>query len=160
MAKTKEEKQLYMQQWRKLNADKIKTYAKKWKTLNVDHIKSYQKEYHNEYRKRDDVQQWFFEKNLRLNYGITENDFLELWENQDGKCMICDTNLIPRGRKHNCVAIDHNHLTDEIRGLLCRGCNSGIGHFKDNPEVLIAAANYLKEMGNYSNYKKRIINVK
>lgn len=40
--------------------------------------------------------------------------------------------------------VDHDHGTMEIRGVLCRLCNLGLGYFRDDPEVLLAAVNYLQ----------------
>jgi hypothetical protein len=67
--------------------------------------------------------------------GIDVDKANELWYTID-YCQICGTNLKP-------FHIDHDHKTNEIRGLLCRACNHGLGNFKDNPKLLIKAANYL-----------------
>lgn len=54
---------------------------------------------------------------------------------QDGRCKICG-----QLKKLN---VDHDHATGEVRGLLCHGCNVGIGFFRDSPELLRSAIDYL-----------------
>lgn len=57
-------------------------------------------------------------------YGLTVDNYRELWDAQKGLCAICD---IPLGNKPN---IDHCHETGFVRGLLCRGCNNGIARIE------------------------------
>ncbi len=54
-------------------------------------------------------------------------------------CFICGDVLAESKGVH----VDHDHRTNEIRGLLCQGCNKGLGMFRDDPMLLIRAANYL-----------------
>lgn len=74
-------------------------------------------------------------------YGITAEEYAELADSQGWRCAICGE-VDPRGRA---LFVDHDHETEEIRGLLCSGCNLGIGNFEDDPERLLMAAMYLKE---------------
>ena len=74
---------------------------------------------------------------LRRKYGITQNEFNALIDFQDNKCAIC-------GDKLDKINIDHNHQTDEVRGLLCSGCNTGLGHLGDDIDGLEKALYYLK----------------
>lgn len=60
---------------------------------------------------------------------------------QKNRCMICGT--LDKNQQYR-LCVDHNHRTDEIRGLLCQGCNGGIGLFADSPLVLRRAIMYLK----------------
>ena len=69
----------------------------------------------------------------------------ELRSAQDGKCAICGVREAYAPRKR--LAVDHDHRTGAIRGLLCGNCNAGLGQFKDNPELLAAAIRYLQEHG-------------
>lgn len=46
--------------------------------------------------------------------------------------------------------IDHDHETDEVRGLLCQTCNWGLGHFHDDPQLLREAADYLEKANEQS----------
>ncbi len=70
-------------------------------------------------------------------YKITPEHFAALYEFQDGKCAICKK---PELR----LNVDHNHSNGKVRALLCRGCNTGLGCFGDNVQVLKAAAAYIE----------------
>lgn len=78
-------------------------------------------------------------------YGISAEETVAFWEKQKGCCGICKRKL-PRhfhqGRRN--FHIDHDHKTGKVRGLLCFGCNTGLGNFKDDMQRLKAAAAYLK----------------
>ena len=80
---------------------------------------------------------------------MTAAEFNDLWTSQNGKCGICEVDLMPRGRQSNSVAVDHNHENGAVRGLLCQACNRAIGLFKDNPRILQSAAEYLENRGHY-----------
>lgn len=63
---------------------------------------------------------------------------------QKNKCKICKSDA--PGSTGWCV--DHDHLTGIVRGILCHGCNKGIGLLKESCEVIEAASNYLKRWKN------------
>lgn len=78
---------------------------------------------------------------LKLRYGITPEQYDELLEQQSCVCAICEgTN--PSGHR---LAVDHDHITGAVRGLLCHACNAGVGKLRDDPGLLRAAATYLEE---------------
>lgn len=74
---------------------------------------------------------------LKHNYGITILEYEALVEDQQGLCVLCQE---PMASPH----VDHCHITGTVRGLLCKQCNTGLGHFRDNPEVLARAVTYLR----------------
>ena len=76
-------------------------------------------------------------KNLLKKYGMTSSQYNEIFEKQSGLCLIC------KKRSKQTLAVDHNHNTGKIRGLLCVRCNQGLGHFYDSQELLSEAINYL-----------------
>ena len=84
-------------------------------------------------------------RNLRINYGLTPDDWLALYRTQNGVCAICKKpeTLVRRG-KVEALAVDHCHTTDRVRALLCHQCNNGLGRFFDDPALLRAAAEYLE----------------
>lgn len=88
---------------------------------------------------------------LMASFGITLDEYDALLEAQNGCCKICGT--ATPGHKGRFV-VDHNHGTNEIRGLLCSGCNVGLGHFKDNPDNLQSASIYLLTNGHYGKTEK------
>jgi hypothetical protein len=78
---------------------------------------------------------------MRKQYGISTHQFAELLEFQGGGCAICAKPIENIRRKMN---IDHDHETNKVRGILCTGCNTGIGHLGDNIEGLQRALYYLE----------------
>jgi hypothetical protein len=79
---------------------------------------------------------------LKKKFGLTPDEFMAMKDAQNGCCKICKE-LLTAGKGGSVV--DHCHKTERIRGLLCNGCNSGIGWFKEAPERLIAAIAYLED---------------
>jgi hypothetical protein len=62
---------------------------------------------------------------------------------QKGCCAICGVHQNERSDGKD-LAVDHDHETGEVRGLLCTNCNTGIGQLQEDPEVLLKAIEYLK----------------
>lgn len=87
------------------------------------------------------------EDHLQRAYGLSMSDYEDLLNNQNNSCAVCLSSFSGHSSKHMCV--DHNHSTGEVRGLLCHSCNTGIGKFKDSPEILTMAIAYLQEKGYY-----------
>lgn len=107
--------------WYFANKERIKARIKlKRSEINKRHRELYSKRY------RD--------KKLAKIYNVSIDEiakWLEIY-----RCQICG------GSKR--LAIDHDHKTGKVRGRLCSLCNSGIGLFKENSEVLIRASEYIK----------------
>lgn len=82
------------------------------------------------------------DSHLRRTFGITLAQYNELAVEQGGVCAIC--RMPPSGRVSRLV-VDHCHETGRVRGLLCKPCNSGIGHLRDSADVVRAALKYLEE---------------
>jgi len=79
---------------------------------------------------------------LKSKYGITLVDYQKMLDLQNGKCAICGSDK-PKGNYRH-FAVDHNHTTGELRGLLCTQCNTGIGLLQDSPDLLLKAAEYIQ----------------
>lgn len=77
---------------------------------------------------------------LKHRFGITSDDYWKMSESQDHLCYICKT----KGNS-KFLHVDHDHKTNEIRGLLCKNCNHGLGNFKDNIQLLKNAIEYLRD---------------
>jgi CxxC motif-containing protein len=90
-------------------------------------------------RNREKAAQTSRNCSLKRRFGITLQDYERLNGAQAGVCAIC-CERCPTGFN---LAVDHDHKTKRVRGLLCARCNTGIGQFQDKPERLMAAAAYL-----------------
>jgi hypothetical protein len=88
-------------------------------------------------KERADRRKWF----LKMKFGITPEIREILIKSQNYKCAICE--IILPDIYDSKWAIDHCHLRNFIRGMLCKSCNSALGLFKDNPNVLRKAVDYL-----------------
>lgn len=83
--------------------------------------------------------------NLRIMYGLTTEDYTRMYQVQGGVCAICGRpETTPNQHKVRPLFVDHCHKTDKVRGLLCNGCNSALGHFEDDIERLKNAIAYIE----------------
>ena len=122
--------------WRKNNKERKKFNDRKWKLKNSEKVVAYTMRF----RKNNPTAQRA--SNLKK-YGLTIEQYNELFVVQNGLCAICKTSgKIIRGRS---LYVDHNHETKQVRGLLCHNCNFGIGNFKENIDSLLSAVKYLKQ---------------
>lgn len=90
---------------------------------------------------KDNPEEWNLRRRdiiLKNKYGITLEEFNVMLEAQGGLCKICKEVLT---KPH----VDHCHSSKRVRGLLCQGCNFGIGYFKDSIVHLSSAIQYLEE---------------
>jgi len=76
---------------------------------------------------------------LKKCYGIKQADYEMMLNYQEHKCAICNEKL---GEK---LFVDHNHSTEEVRGLLCSNCNSALGYVKENRQILENMIDYLTD---------------
>ena len=149
--------------WYAANAEKVKNRVKQWAADNHDRKLATQREYNaangdkrraymrERYKtKRDDIieynrkrraerpqveQDWY----LRKEYGLTLAEYDAMLAAQDGCCAIC------RKQHKRRLAVDHDHNTGRVRGLLCSSCNNGLGRFEDDADRMRRAVDYLDE---------------
>lgn len=104
---------------------------KRYREKHVDQIRNYNRT-HREMQKH---------RNLRFEHGISLEQYNELFSSQNGLCKGCYRH---QSSLKMAFAVDHNHKTGKIRGLLCGPCNTALGLLKDSPETLQRLIDYLK----------------
>lgn len=85
----------------------------------------YRKDPANQKKLADQKKNWA----LKKNYGITLEEYQQMFESQDGNCAVCGKN---QSNFKRMLAVDHDHSTGEVRGLLCLSCNSVVGLFEND----------------------------
>jgi hypothetical protein len=78
-------------------------------------------------------------------YGITQKEYDRLLEKQNHCCDICEQKetRMTNGKDVDSLAVDHDHSTGKVRGLLCGNCNKAVGSFLDNFELVEKAIQYV-----------------
>jgi hypothetical protein len=84
-----------------------------------------------------------YAEHIARRYGMTAEEYRRRVDAQRGRCAICGDEPENGGRLH----VDHNHESGAVRDLLCRACNQGLGHAKEDPARLRAMIAYLKRHG-------------
>ena len=136
--KNKEQIAAYNKEYNKKNKEQKATYMKEYYEKNKEQIVAYVKKYREENKEEIAIKKE--EQRLKSKYGITSKEKNVLLQKQNNKCKIClveFSNVTPN--------IDHCHTTNKVRGILCGGCNRGLGIFRDDIELLTKAINYLEE---------------
>lgn len=113
-----EDKLAYNRIWRKNNRDKVNGYMQNWRDKNPGISRKY---------------------NLKHCFGLTIEQYNEMYESQNGCCAICKRHQSTINRT---LCVDHDHDTNKIRRLLCSKCNTNLGIYEENKELF---EEYLKE---------------
>lgn len=117
-----------------------KKYDKEKYERNREKIKEKQKLYY--HRNRPKAKQY----RLQKLYGISLKDYKNKWNEQKGQCAICHIKSYNIEEMFNRVLVlDHDHNTNQVRGLLCNSCNRGLGLLNDDPLIISNAFNYLNQ---------------
>lgn len=115
-----QDKATWMRRWRERNPDKVKAYAEKAK-----------------YRGRALNQRY----HLKSEFGLETPQIVVDMIAAQGGCAICHK---PLAFPHKHTHVDHDPTKkNRVRGILCHHCNVGLGHFRDRPDLLKKAAEYL-----------------
>lgn len=109
--------------YRKESQEKYNAYMREWNAANK-HTRKFKDRYKN--------------KVLKARYGITLEQYMEMYKAQEGKCAICQKNH----RHENAMPVDHDHSSGKVRGLLCHSCNRSL-HWFDSPEMSKRAQEYV-----------------
>lgn len=85
-------------------------------------------------------------RHLLRGYGLTHEDYEQMHADQGGVCVICEKAETARDRMGRVrrLAVDHDHETGEVRGLLCHACNIALGYLDEDPERMESAAAYIR----------------
>jgi hypothetical protein len=105
------------------NRDKAIAASRAWQARNAGHLAAY--------ARRRKLQ----------SFGLTPEQYEAMLASQGGRCVLCPRTPETEGRR---LAVDHCHETGKVRGLLCCACNTGIGNLREDPDLMLAAIEYLK----------------
>ena len=142
-------KREYAARWRAANPEKHRAINKKSRDKNLAEIQERSRLRYHETKhlkpelteeqraRKSEINR---EHRLRTEYGLTVQEYEKMSEYQGHVCAICGK---PDPKFSN-LAVDHCHESGQVRGLLCRLCNTGIGALGDNVEGLLKALEYLK----------------
>ena len=125
-------------------AERQRENSRKWAAAH----REWKRQADREYRKLKGTPEYNEIRKLKV-YGLTKDDYQQMLENQRGRCAICGKEPIRRK-----LAVDHDHETGLIRGLLCFRCNFGLGWFQDDISRLRRAVSHLA--GNNACLMKRV----
>lgn len=81
------------------------------------------------------------ENKLLARYGLTATDYKSMLNEQDYRCRICGR---PHGKDGKDLVVDHCHTSGRVRGLLCGRCNTALGLFEDDAQLMTKAIFYLR----------------
>lgn len=84
--------------------------------------------------------EYYRNSTLKRKYNITLDIYNQMVIDQDNACAICNRHIndLPKN-----LDVDHDHITGEVRGLLCGKCNMGLGYFQDDIDIMNKAISYI-----------------
>lgn len=126
--------------WKRRNPDKVRQMHVEYYAKNKEAILERSKIYNQNNKKQVNKRQgvWRLKRTL-ASFGMTLDDYQRVLTRQKGLCAICQSPPREGRRLH----IDHCHLENIFRGLLCDRCNWAMGKFGDDPDLLLKVRMYL-----------------
>jgi hypothetical protein len=121
--------------WYAKNREKAIAYVRRWQQENPDRLRDYR------LKNREQRALQMRRLHLRRTFGMTVDDYSAILAAQEGGCAICGD----QPEEGQSFHIDHDD--GGVRGILCVRCNNGLGQFKDDPELLLRAAEYVTLRG-------------
>lgn len=107
-------------EWSRNNPEKKRQHSLNWKKRNIDSVKEKGFAYH-----------------INKTYGLTVEQYDQIFQNQSGCCAICN--------KNKKLWIDHDHNTGNVRGLLCPSCNTLVGYIETHIDLIEKTVEYIKD---------------
>lgn len=123
---TPEQHRAAKRKWRQARPDYRAKESKRWREADPVRFKQRHREH-----------------NYRAKYGLELHQVEQLLRDQGGKCAICFTDIVLGGKAG--AKVDHCHKTNRVRGVLCSRCNTALGSFRDDIEILASAIRYLSK---------------
>jgi len=143
------EARAYQRKWILEHPDRIREHSRRSRIKHRAQIKQYQRRWaeKNKEKLRLQRQQYYRANRTHILHRVREHAFGLPTGSYQHILTICGNNCQVCGklRSKKGLALDHDHTTKHIRGLLCCECNSGIGLLQDNPDLLEKAARYLRD---------------
>jgi hypothetical protein len=119
-----------VKKWQTANSAQRHAYSAAWKLANPEKAREYGRTVY---------------RRLRLkSYGLDEKSYSAISAHQGNCCAICKSKT--NGNRKADFHIDHDHVTNAVRGLLCFRCNAALGLLADDPSLLARAIEYLTEV--------------
>lgn len=126
-------------EWRNANPERQKELTKAWAETHKERMAEISRKH---YQMNKEKELDLCRQRKLKSYGLTQQDYEMMADQQNNRCAICQTELVIHGKKKTAY-VDHCHATGKVRGLLCMKCNSMLGMAGDNVETLKAAIDYL-----------------
>lgn len=102
-------------------------WTREWRQRNAEHMRAYNRAYR-----------------LQANFGLTLEQWDEMYERQNGQCAICLFDIAHHADEDSKnTHVDHDHFNGQVRGLLCSPCNKALGFLQDNAGIMRRAADYV-----------------
>jgi hypothetical protein len=89
---------------------------------------------------KEKYSQYNWEYMLKRSFNMTPEEYNTLLESQGCKCAICRDDCI----RYDKLSVDHDHITNKVRGLLCHRCNTALGLLRDDEQILYSMMQYLQ----------------
>ena len=131
----------YRQRWLEKNRDKFNAYKREWNKRTQSWRKYAEQSRKWAEENKAGISRKRFARLILKLYGITIEQYDQMFLEQHGQCGLCQRRQEEFRRR---FGVDHDHTTGQVRRLLCAACNTALGGFQDDPELMRKGADYVE----------------